>query len=89
MDKRVYIAFRTSQEIINRWEALARRRYGDASQENLDKVSEDACRWLLNKWESGDYGFYDYFWRWIAFHCPFKRLKAIAWAKLVFERYLA
>jgi hypothetical protein len=77
-----------SQEYLDRWEALAGRRYGDSTQESLDRVAADACEWLLDRWDKGYYTLYDWFWSKVAF-CPFKRLQAIGLAKLVFERYLS
>lgn len=86
--KKIEIRVRTTQEIIDRWAALADRRYGTVTQETLDKVAQDGCNWLMKRWEDGQYGIYDWFWCFLAYHCPFKRVQGIAWAKLVFERYL-
>lgn len=85
---KIQLSVSLHQETIDKWRDLAERRYGDSSQESLDRVAEDAYKWLLERWHNGDYTFYDLFWTKLAYHCPFKRLAAIARAKLIFERYL-
>jgi hypothetical protein len=86
--KKIQIIVTTSQEILDHWEELAQRRYGDKSQESMDKIAQDACHWLMERWEKGDVSLYERFWCLMALHWPFKHLRAVAWSKLVFEKYL-
>jgi hypothetical protein len=83
------VTFSMELPILEKFKALVKRRYGDDSDENRNKVVEDAIRWQLDQWNSRDnYGLYDWFWTTIAFHCPFSKLKAIGWTKLFLVRYL-
>jgi hypothetical protein len=85
--KKVLVRFDMTQGIYDKLKALAKRRYGEDSYEARNKVVEDACNWLLGRWDRDQFTFYDWFWSRMAFLCPFKTLKAIAHTKLILSRY--
>lgn len=78
-----YLTARISEEVKEKLEALADRRYGDRSHESKSRVVEDILKWKLESWQRDDMSLGDWFWLQLAHHAPISVLRAFAWGKLI------
>jgi len=74
---------RISEDVKEKLEALAERRYGNRSHESKSFVVEDILRWKLDSWRQHDISLGDWFWLLIKERAPISLLKEIAWGKLI------
>ncbi|GAH66103.1 unnamed protein product, partial [marine sediment metagenome] len=72
-----------SEDVKEKLEALAERRYGDRSHESKTHVVEDILHWKLDSWQQDDISLGDWFWLQLAHHAPISWLREISWGKLI------
>jgi len=72
-----------SEDVKEKLEALAERRYGDRSHKSTSHVVEDILNWKLDSWQRKDISLGDLFWLQLAHRAPISRLRDISWGKLL------
>jgi len=74
---------RVSEDVKEKLQALAERRYGDKGHESETRVIEDILKWKLESWERYDMSLGDWFWLQLAHYAPIPILRAFGWGKLI------